>query len=103
MFSDDLPPRTYERAELIVSELVTNAIVHGGGRADVRYWHEPNTIFIEVADDGAGIHDPVASLRPPALPVRGVGLWASHVEATRLHVAARHPHGTTVTAHITHA
>jgi anti-sigma regulatory factor (Ser/Thr protein kinase) len=86
-----------------VSELVTNAVIHGGGRADVRYWREPNTIFVEVADEGAGIDDPVAALRPPEFPLRGVGLWASNIEATRLHVAARHPHGTIVTAHITDA
>jgi anti-sigma regulatory factor (Ser/Thr protein kinase) len=86
-----------------VSELVTNAVIHGGGRADVRYWREPNTIFVEVADEGAGIDDPVAALRPPEFPLRGVGLWASNIEATRLHVAARHPHGTIVTAHFTDA
>jgi len=100
---DHLAPDILDRARLIVSELVTNAVIHGGGKADVRYWHEPNAIFIEVADDGAGIDDPFATLRPPALPVRGFGLWASHIEATRLHVAARRPHGTIVTAHVTAA
>ncbi len=91
---DVLAPGILERARLIASELVTNAIIHGGGRADVRYWHERDEVFIEVADDGPGIDDPFAALRPPALPVRGFGLWASHIEATRLHVAARHPHDT---------
>ncbi len=100
LLDDDLAAGILERARLIVSELVTNAIVHGGGRADIRYWYESNAIFIEVADDGAGISDPVAALRPPSLPVRGVGLWASHVEATRLHVGERHPHGTIATAHV---
>jgi anti-sigma regulatory factor (Ser/Thr protein kinase) len=99
----DLAPDVFDRARLVVSELVTNAIIHGGGRADVRYWHEPNAIFLEVTDDGAGIADPFATLRPPDLPRRGVGLWASHVEATRLHVAGRRPHGTIVTACITEA
>jgi anti-sigma regulatory factor (Ser/Thr protein kinase) len=100
---DDLAPDVLDRARLVVSELVTNAVIHGGGRADIRYWHEPNAIFIEVADEGVGIKDPFAVLRPPALPVRGVGLWASHLEATSLHVAERHPHGTIATAHITDA
>jgi hypothetical protein len=62
---------------------------------------EPKAIFIEVADDGAGIQDPFAALRPPALPVRGVGLWACHVEVTRLYIADRGPNGTIVTGHIT--
>jgi anti-sigma regulatory factor (Ser/Thr protein kinase) len=101
LLDDDLAPGILDRAKLIVSELVTNAILHGGGRADVRYWHDPDTIFVEVADDGPGIDDPVAILRPPALGVRGVGLWVSNIEATRLHVAARHPHGTIATAQIT--
>ncbi len=97
---DVLAPDILDRARLVVSELVTNAIIHGGGRADVRYWCEPSALFIEVADDGVGIDDPFATLRPPAFPVRGFGLWASHIEATRLHVAARHPHGTVATAQV---
>jgi anti-sigma regulatory factor (Ser/Thr protein kinase) len=103
LLDDDLAPGMIDRARLIVSELTTNAIIHGGGRADIRYWREPDAIFIEVADDGPGIDDPVAILRPPSLPVRGVGLWASHIEATRLHLAARRPHGTIATAHIADA
>jgi len=98
---DDLAPDILERARLIVSELVTNAIVHGGGWADIRYWHEPNAVFMEVADDGAGVTDPFAALRPPAFPARGIGLWASQIEATRLHIAERASHGTIATAHIT--
>lgn len=96
----DLASVIVDRARLVVSELVTNAIVHGAGRADIRYWQDPNGLFIEVADDGPGINDPLAALRPPDLPVRGAGLWISHIEATRLHVAPRRPRGTIATAHI---
>lgn len=97
---NDLERGLLDRARLVVSELVTNAVIHGGGRADVRYWQDPNGFFIEVADDGPGIDDPLAALRPPDLPVRGVGLWVSHMEATRLYVAERRPRGTIATAHI---
>ncbi len=97
---DDLEQDILDRARLVVSELATNAMVHGGGRADIRYWQDQKGLFIEVADDGPGIGDPLAALRPPDLPIRGVGLWASHLEATRLHVVERHPRGTVATAHI---
>ena len=88
------------RAELVVSELVTNSILHGGGHADVRCWADADGITVEIADDGPGIADLMAPLRPPSLPERGAGLWTANLEATRLHVGHRVPHGTVVTARI---
>lgn len=89
-----------DRAQVIVSELVTNAILHGHGHASLRCWTDDAGLTLQVSDDGPGIDDPFASLRPPALPVRGAGLWISHLEATQLSVARRDPHGTVVTARI---
>lgn len=87
-----------ERAQLVVSEIVTNAILHGSGQADLRLWNLDGGLFVEISDDGPGVHDPIVALRPPALPARGAGIWASHMAATRLHVGSRTPHGAVITA-----
>ncbi|HZM32215.1 MAG TPA: ATP-binding protein [Acidimicrobiales bacterium] len=60
--------------ELAVSELVTNAIVHGWGLIDVSMSFDDGCIRLEVADEGlagpAGWPEPRAG-RPP----NGVGGW----------------------------
>ncbi|MFN8023029.1 MAG: MEDS domain-containing protein [Acidimicrobiales bacterium] len=89
-----------ERAVLVVSELVTNALVHASSPAGVRCWVDGTGLTLQVSDDGPGIADPYAGLRPPSLPERGAGLWLSNLESTALHVAAGRPHGTVVTARI---
>jgi anti-sigma regulatory factor (Ser/Thr protein kinase) len=40
--------------ELIVSELVANAILHGEGQIGVRISHDGTQLRVEVHDDGAG-------------------------------------------------
>src|SRR5712691_1113935 len=47
-----------ELAELIVSELVTNAIRHGDGPIQVRISYDGGDLRVEVHDDGAGGRQP---------------------------------------------
>lgn len=49
--------------ELIISELVANAIRHGQGPIDVRLSHDGSNLRVEVHDDGAGrpIRHPVTA------------------------------------------
>lgn len=42
---------------VIVNELVTNAIKHGGGQVEVNCWNSPDTLHIEVSNDGARLPD----------------------------------------------
>jgi two-component sensor histidine kinase len=42
---------------VIVNELVTNAIKHGGGRVEVNCWSTPDTLHLEVSNDGASLPD----------------------------------------------
>jgi CheY-like chemotaxis protein/anti-sigma regulatory factor (Ser/Thr protein kinase) len=46
---------------LLVTELVTNAVVHGGSDADVAVLLEPDGLRVEVADRGAGVIAPRAA------------------------------------------
>jgi len=47
-----------EDAKLLVSELVTNAILHGRGPCSLRICMQENTLRIEVLDGGAGSPEP---------------------------------------------
>lgn len=93
-----VPAELAERGALVISELVTNALLHGGGPAGVSIWVERDRLVVEVVDDGPGLDDPFATLRPPDLPRRGAGLWICHHESDRLDVRSGPDGGTTVTA-----
>jgi anti-sigma regulatory factor (Ser/Thr protein kinase) len=84
---------------LLTSELVTNAIIHGSGTATVSLWIEPSTVVLAVRDDGPGIDDPFAGLRPPSLPERGAGLWVAHHLSDRIAIERRDG-VTTITARL---
>jgi anti-sigma regulatory factor (Ser/Thr protein kinase) len=47
-----LRPQQREDAALMVSELVTNALVHGTGAISLRIDVEPDVVRIEVSDEG---------------------------------------------------
>lgn len=95
-----LDRRVVGRAQLVLSECIANAMIHGAGAADVDVWIDATGIDLEVRDAGRGIDDPFASLRPPELPVRGAGLWISHLESTSFSVARLEPSGTVANARV---
>lgn len=47
-----------EEASLVVSELATNALNHARSMYQVRIYHNPSTVRIEVRDGGAGTPEP---------------------------------------------
>jgi anti-sigma regulatory factor (Ser/Thr protein kinase) len=85
---------------VVVSELVTNSILHGGGAADVELWCEPASLVLRVRDDGPGIRDPFAGLRPPDFPRRGAGLWVAHHLCDRVAIECPPAGGAVVTARL---
>lgn len=57
-----------------VNEVLTNALVHGGGSARVRLWcRESEGLTCVVDDDGAGIDDPLVGYARPS--PGGYGAW----------------------------
>lgn len=59
-----------------ISEVATNAIVHGAGPVGLRLWVEPNRLLAAVTDGGRGFDDPLAGYRPPTDGARATfGLW----------------------------
>ncbi len=60
---------------IVVSELITNSLRHGGGRGSLRSWTDNDRVVHEVHDSGH-IADPAAGRRLPGANRRtGRGLW----------------------------
>lgn len=89
-------------ARLVVSELVTNAVRHARSAATVSVWVTGDAVTVRVVDDGTGLHDPAAALRPPRLPHRGAGLWLCHHLADRFSIHDRPIGGCEARAVFTH-
>lgn len=62
---------------LVVNELITNAVRHGGGTGVLRLWQAHRDIICEVSDGGSGIVDSglVGQDRPVPGTTGGWGLW----------------------------
>jgi anti-sigma regulatory factor (Ser/Thr protein kinase) len=87
------------RAELVLAELVTNAIAHGGTAAEIGMWLWPSEVVLRIRDHGSGMNDPWATLRPPRRSqVGGAGLWIAHRESDGLDVRNHRSGGTVATA-----
>ncbi|MER5311762.1 anti-sigma factor RsbA family regulatory protein [Streptomyces sp. NPDC002773] len=74
-------------AELAVSELTTNSVVHGGGRGTLAIWSQAGQVVVEVRDAGR-LADPLAGRRPPERgQIGGRGLMLVHyvTDLVRVH------------------
>jgi len=64
-----------DEVQLLVSELITNALRHAPGRVGVRYSLGPVSIVVEVRDERIDLPYPTPSLPPPnATSGRGLAL-----------------------------
>lgn len=71
----DLRPPACDLVVLLVSELVTNAIVHAGSEARLAITTSGSSLRVEVGDDSP-VHPRVLALGPAAPHGRGVGFVA---------------------------
>ena len=70
----EVPDEIAETAELCLSELVTNAIVHAGGRSELRATVEETAVTVSVRDQGGHTVDAVPDADRDPLRVDGRGL-----------------------------
>lgn len=71
-----LDPERAVDVSVAASELLSNAVRHGGGPGTVAMWAQDGRVFCEVSDAGRGIPDALAGYRPPELSqMSGRGLW----------------------------
>jgi anti-sigma regulatory factor (Ser/Thr protein kinase) len=86
-----------ERVIIVVGELATNAVRHGGGRGRLRLWRDQTLLRCQVGDHGPGMPDTVGAARPDPMAASGRGMWICRQLSDDLVVAAG-PFGSTVTA-----
>ena len=91
-----LAPARVDDLVLAVSEIATNAVVHGGGRGRVAVGTTADGMYVAVTDWGRGLREPVAPTRPPPDAPSGRGLWLTRWLYPELRVTTG-PAGTTVT------
>ncbi len=87
-----------DKLVLMASELVVNAISHGGGRGRIQLWRLGASLYCEVSDAGRGISHPeeVGLTAPEAGMAGGRGLWVVRTLADTVQIYSG-PGGTTVT------
>lgn len=94
-----LPPDMVDEVELIVAELASNAVRHGGGGGRLRLAATGTHIVCEVTDRGAGMAAlPALDTRPDPAGAGGRGLWLVHRYADQLTLRESPGGGTVVTA-----
>jgi anti-sigma regulatory factor (Ser/Thr protein kinase) len=73
-----LPASTVQEFVAAVSEVATNAIMHGAPPVLVRFWCSTSELVCTVTDHGLGFDDPFAGYLPATTGAgtrRGLGLW----------------------------
>jgi anti-sigma regulatory factor (Ser/Thr protein kinase) len=96
-----LPDRLIKDAILVVNELATNVIRHGGGVGALWLWCDNGRMFCQVSDQGPGM-DASRVGRPPTDPMglSGRGLWLVRLLCAEVHISSSTA-GTTVTVALT--
>lgn len=88
---------------LVVNELMTNSIIHGGGTGVLRLWHEDDAAICETRDAGL-IDQPLIGRRRPTGSSRGgAGLWIANQLCDLLQIRSAPGLGTIVRAHLSKA
>jgi len=77
VLSADGAPQLVDDVDLAVSELVTNAIVHGAGAVTLECHVEPGALFVSVTDCGREVLDLQRTPRPTDEHGRGLRLVAA--------------------------
>ncbi|MDA0636289.1 ATP-binding protein [Nonomuraea sp. MCN248] len=90
--------RGLEDFVVVVNEIVTNAVRHGGGGGRLRLWRWHGRLWCEVADDGPGLPPGWSTATPPPVgsEAGGRGLWLARRLCDQLMIVSG-PAGTTVT------
>src|SRR3954451_2903038 len=89
-FRDELRPGQLEKLLLIVSELTTNALIHGRGEIRRRVTVDGRRARGEVVDGGTGLEREMRSRGVEELGGRGLDLVASLADQWGVHEGTSH-------------
>jgi anti-sigma regulatory factor (Ser/Thr protein kinase) len=93
-----LEPDRRDDLTLVMHEIATNSVRHGGGAGTLRIWREPGDLVVEISDTGQ-LEDALAGRwRTADTDEGGRGLWLAQQMADLVQIR-RSPHGTTVRVH----
>jgi anti-sigma regulatory factor (Ser/Thr protein kinase) len=75
---------------LVVSELTTNAVCHGGGSGHLELWSVNNRLHCLITDQGPGIPPERANIAdvPLAYELSGRGIWLARKLADSLSIVS---------------
>ena len=95
-----MPPTRVDDLVMATTEVLANAIVHGGGDIVIRVWQETGSFVCQVEDEGPGVADAFAGYHPPGEAAEeGRGLWLARQLVDLLQIVPG-PDGTTVRLHL---
>lgn len=89
-FAADLSPEELERAKLLGSELVTNAVVHGQGKITVRGELDEDRLLVEVIDEGSGFERVIRHVEFDELGGRGLAIVEAEASRWGIHEGTTH-------------
>lgn len=89
-FARELPPAELADVEIIVSELVTNALVHGEGSVRLRLTVDDGVITGEVIDEGTGFEADVRERGVRDIGGRGLLLVGTVADRWGIHDGSSH-------------
>ncbi len=93
-----LEPDRCDDLTLVMHEIATNSVRHGGGAGTLRIWREPGDLVVEISDTGQ-LEDALAGRwRTADTDEGGRGLWLAQQMADLVQIR-RSPEGTTVRVH----
>lgn len=79
-----------DRAKLVVSEVVTNAVLHGQGVISLRASIDQDRLFVEVIDEGSGFERVVRQRSFEDLHGRGLGIVDAEASRWGVHEGTTH-------------
>jgi anti-sigma regulatory factor (Ser/Thr protein kinase) len=89
-FAAEIDGALLHRAQLLTSELVTNAYVHGHGAIELRAALDEDRLLVEVTDEGSGFERQVGARSLDALGGRGLSIVDGEASRWGIHEGTTH-------------
>jgi anti-sigma regulatory factor (Ser/Thr protein kinase) len=87
---DELAPDELDRAKLVCSELVNNAVLHGEGKIRLQLDLDENRLLIEVIDEGQGFEHVIREVAFEKLSGRGLAIVEAEASRWGVHQGTTH-------------